>query len=148
MKHSGRKGWEANHRDTYSLDMTLSPIILAGLVKFRDTMNSEQYVGCFGVPSRLVLGDSECIDAYDEAAKVWAGIIDEMIYAFDLSNEPDINDYGIEFNTGNMDDDLAFGITCTTPEALEHMKADEKVHYERKAKGLALFGEYYSDLWW
>ena len=44
-----RKGWQASYKDTFSLDYTLSPIILAALKKFREQSHKDM----FGYPSRL-----------------------------------------------------------------------------------------------
>ena len=49
MKWTGKKGWQASYKDTFSLDYTLSPIILAALKKFREQL----YKDYFGFPSRL-----------------------------------------------------------------------------------------------
>ena len=40
-----------SYKDTYSLDSVLSPVILAGLVKFRDTLKERDVNGkVYGVP--------------------------------------------------------------------------------------------------
>lgn len=47
-----KKGkWVASHRDTYSLDTTLSLIIYAGLSKFHDVLEQKNQIGV----SRLIV---------------------------------------------------------------------------------------------
>ena len=89
MRYSGRKGWQANYKDTFSLDYTLSPIILAALKKFREQSHKDM----FGYPSRLNT-DFSLPDNSDLGPIIWEGLIDHMIYAFDMDNEPKAEDYG------------------------------------------------------
>ena len=89
MRYSGRKGWQANYKDTFSLDYTLSPIILAALKKFREQSHKDM----FGYPSRLNT-DFSLPDNSDLGPIIWEALIDHMIYAFDMDNEPKAEDYG------------------------------------------------------
>lgn len=47
--------WVASRRDVWDLDYTLSQIILAGLVKFKETLVNSQFSG---VPSSFVKGSA------------------------------------------------------------------------------------------
>lgn len=50
-----RGKWQASYRDTSSLDHTLSPIIYAGLSKFRSVLEQKNREGkCLGVPSKIL----------------------------------------------------------------------------------------------
>lgn len=54
--------WVASRRDVWDLDCTLSQIILAGLVKFKETIVNSEFSG---VPSSFVKGQ----DVTDEEVK-------------------------------------------------------------------------------
>lgn len=144
MRYTGRKGWQASYEDTFDLDYSLSPIILTALVKFRKQMDNEW----FGVPSKVI---DECGYSIGETSEddlqicsdKWKEIIDKMIYAFDKSNEPDIEDYDFGYNF--QDKGL---VQPANQSEYDRYREDEKLHWERKDEGLELFGKFYTSLWW
>ncbi len=137
MRYSGRKGWQANYKDTFSLDYTLSPIILAALKKFREQSHKDM----FGYPSRLNTDFSLPEDS-DLGPIIWEGLIDHMIYAFDMDNEPKAEDYGYTV-------DLIRGsFKVSSEEAKEAYYAAEKEYEDLCRKGRELFAKYYHNLWW
>lgn len=80
-------------KDTFGLNYTLRPIIHAGLVKFKETLEKRDKTGkSYGVP----LFDTD--QDIDEAAKKWFEILEKMCYAFDQNAEPDVVKYNIGFN--------------------------------------------------
>ena len=86
MVRKSKGKWVASRRDVWDLDYTLSPIILAGLVKFKEIIINSKYSG---VPSPFIKGE----DVTGEEVKEWHSVIDKMIYAFDKTNVPDIRDF-------------------------------------------------------
>ncbi len=104
MKYTGRKGWQASYMDTWSLDATLRPIILAGLLKFREVMDDPEKEDWVGYPSDLSREDDEKGEkAYEE----WKRLVDKMIYAFDASNTPErsVYNFGYEMVEGEKNEE-------------------------------------------
>lgn len=147
MKWTGRKGWQANYKDTFSLDYTLSPIILAVLKKFREQSHKDM----FGYPSRLNTDFSLPEDS-DLAPIIWEGLIDHMIYAFDMDNEPKAEDYGytVDLIRGEKLDNGCTSVSfkVSSEEAKEAYYAAEKEYEDLCRKGRELFAKYYHNLWW
>lgn len=136
--------WVASRRDVWDLDYTLSPIILAGLVKFKETIIKSKYSG---VPSLFVKGE----DVTDEEVKEWHNIIDSMIYAFDNDNIPDIQDYNFKINleygeksTGSTQ----IFLNCDNEEEKQRYYKDLEDHQKKCEEGRILFAKYYENLWY
>ena len=144
MRYTGRKGWQANYKDTFDLDYSLSPIISTALVKFREQMDNEW----FDVPSNVI---EECGYSIGETSEEelqicsdkWKEIIDKMIYSFDKSNEPDIEDYDFGYNF--QDKGL---VQPSNQSEYDRYREDMELYWERKDQGLELFGKFYTSLWW
>ncbi len=81
-----------NYKDCWSLDNVLSDIIYAGLVKFKEELVDHPFKG------HPIDFCDEAGDSTDTSFQEWIDTIDKMIYAFDLSQEPDIGDYNFSFN--------------------------------------------------
>ena len=147
MKYTGKKGWQASYKDTFSLDYTLSPIILAALKKFRE----QSYKDTFGYPSRLN-ADFQLPEDSDLAPIIWEGLIDHMIYAFDMDNEPKAEDYGytVDLIRGEKLDNGCTPVSfkVSSEEAKEAYYAAEKEYEDLCRKGRELFAKYYHNLWW
>ena len=147
MKYTGRKGWVASYRDTWSLDYTLSPIILAALKKFREQSHKDM----FGYPSRLNT-DFSLPENSDLGPIIWEGLIDHMIYAFDMDNEPKAEDYGytVDLIRGEKLDNGCTSVSfkVSSEEAKEAYYAAEKEYEDLCRKGRELFAKYYHNLWW
>ena len=147
MRYSGRKGWQASYKDTFSLDYTLSPIILAVLKKFREQSHKDM----FGYPSRLITDFSLPEDS-DLAPIIWEGLIDHMIYAFDMDNEPKADSYGytVDLIRGEKLDNGCTSVSfkVSSEEAKEAYYAAEKEYEDLCRKGRELFAKYYHNLWW
>ena len=148
MRYSGRKGWVASYRDTWSLDYTLSPIILAALKKFYSLRDKPH----FGVPSRVMYDYGLKEDEVDLGAIIWESIIENMIYAFDLDNEPDINKYPfkLDMKTAPIEGSTnrSCTITASSEEEYAKFKQDQVEYYKLRDNGLELFGKYFTNLWW
>lgn len=149
-----RRGIVFGARDTWSLDHTLSPIILSALLKFKEC--SKDYKG---IPGNLLFemfpddpGYSYTEEQCDQASARWDEIIDTMIYAFNLKNEPKIQDYAFKFNHNFSAKDekelTKMDLTVTNEEEYERYKNDEKAHQDKVTEGHMLFGKYLQCLWW
>lgn len=136
--------WVASRRDVWDLDCTLSPIILAGLVKFKETIVNSEYSG---VPSSFVEGT----DVTDEDVKEWHCVIDKMIYAFDNNNIPDIQDFKfkIEMEYGEKRGcSTQIFLKCDNEEEKERYYRALKEHHKNCEEGRMLFAKYYENLWY
>lgn len=137
--------WVASRRDVWDLDCTLSPIILAGLVKFKETIVNSEYSG---VPSSFVKGQ----DVTDEEVKEWYDTIDKMIYAFDKNNIPDIQDFkfNIEMEYGETKDNGSTQIIlkCDNEEEKQRYCKALEEHHKKCEEGRMLFAKYYENLWY
>lgn len=118
MKYTGRKGWQASSKDTWSIGRTMNPIIHSVLVKFLEiNQNSSSLVG---VPNSIILdmyGQHEDVteQMMDDAFDVWVSHIKDMVFSFD----PLHND------------------------VLVSSEVAERIETGRK-----LFIKHYDDLWW
>jgi len=139
MKHTGRKGWQASVKDTWSLDEALSPIIAAGLRKFLEQEDK------LGIPGLL----------YDESADdqlqadEWVRIVKAMLYAFEEGNRPDMEDYDFDYvmdlETGPPG---GFTLEHTNEEVYQQYRADERTYEALRQEGLDYFAKYFKCLWW
>ena len=147
MKYTGKKGWQASYKDTCSLDYTLSPIILAALKKFREQSHKDM----FWYPSRLN-ADFQLPEDSDLGPIIWEGLIDHMIYAFDMDNEPKADSYGytVDLIRGEKLDNGCTSVSfkVSSEEAKEAYYAAEKEYEDLCRKGRELFAKYYHNLWW
>ena len=66
--------WVASYKDTWSVDYTLSPIILAVMKKFREQSHKDY----FGYPCCLK-EDFGLPEDFDAAPEIWEMIIDSII---------------------------------------------------------------------
>ena len=149
MKYTGRQGWKASRKDTWSLTHTFNPMILAGLRAFRD-------IEKHGVPSCIVDHEASEKDWKTEIAradKEWHEILDKMIYAFDESNDPDMDNYDFHFKREKIEEESSEHFTRVKLKVIgedEHARyIEDEEHYKiKRQEGLDLFAKYYNDLWW
>lgn len=137
--------WVASRRDVWDLDYTLSQIILAGLVKFKETITISQFSG---VPSSFVKGQ----DVTDEEVKEWHNTIDSMIYAFDKTNMPDIQDFKfkieMERKEAKTNGSTQIFLKCDNEEEKQRYYKDLEEHHKKCEEGRMLFAKYYENLWY
>lgn len=137
--------WVASRRDVWDLDYTLSPIILAGLVKFKETITNSQFSG---VPSSFVKGPA----ITDADVKEWHNIIDKMIYAFDKTNMPDIRDFKfkieMERKETKTNGSTQIFLKCDNEEEKERYYKALEEHNKKCEEGRVLFAKYYENLWY
>ena len=142
MRYTGRKGWQASRKDTWSLDATLDPIIAAGLVKFKKVITGDC---CAGLPSAYVSWDAQVGETEGEFERqfdLWVADIDKMIYAFQA---PDV-----EYDLGWVDGpehgvvDIVTGyirynkIPADEKAWKQHL-IDGKLHADKQIEGRKLF---------
>ena len=142
--HKSKGKWVASRRDVWDLDYTLSPIIFAGLVKFKETIIKSKYSG---VPSLFVKGE----DVTDEEVKEWHNTIDKMIYAFDKDNMPYIQDYNFKINLEHgekANGSTQIFLNCDNEEEKQRYYKDLEDHQKKCEEGRMLFAKYYENLWY
>ena len=140
--------------DTWSMDHTLTPIILPMLKQLKATKHGAPHVDNEDVPARLQdkrkggkLGnhstDKNWFKRYDY-------VMDEMIWAFTELNKEDWAD---QFWSGKADHvwvDLPEGgaqLKHGPKHTLKFDKRGHDKHWARIQNGLRLFGKYYTSLW-
>jgi hypothetical protein len=116
--------------DTWSMDVTLSHIILPMLRQLKETAHGAPLVDDDDVPEELRSTKKE---GDDGTFARWNYVMDEMIYAFEsISND----DFDSQFWSGSVSE----GTFKVDVPAME-------VAHARISKGTALFGKYYRGLW-
>ncbi|WAW11441.1 hypothetical protein vBAcePPAc_0064 [Aeromonas phage vB_AceP_PAc] len=137
--------WVASRRDVWDLDYTLSPIILAGLVKFKETITNSQFSG---VPSSFVKGPA----ITDEDVAEWHSVIDKMIYAFDKDNMPNIKDYNFKINLEHgekkANGSIQIFLNCDNEKEKQWYYKDLEDYQKKCEDGRLLFAKYYENLWY
>jgi hypothetical protein len=149
-----KKGrWTASYKDTFSLDMTLSPIIYAGLQKFHDVLEQKNHEGkCLGVPSEYCANPD--VDVTDIEVQNWLDDIKKMMYAFE-NKEPDMSLYDFKLTMvpvpGGVAKDgcsVPYTIECDNLEEKDRYYADCDEHERLVQEGLDLFSQKFKSLWW
>jgi hypothetical protein len=144
--------------DTWNMDGTLSMIALPMLRQLHETKHGAPMTDDDDVPAGLNLRATEApskeneYDVDDNHFRRWDWIMDEMIWTFEQL-QPDC-DWEQQYYTGEVD--LVFkpveNSTCSEMiEGPNHTRICDydglKVHDDRIANGLRLFGKYYRALW-
>jgi hypothetical protein len=125
--------------DTWSMDSTLSPIILALLRQLHADNHGAPYTDDADVPSELrsttksaQLAKENDWDTDGNHFQRWNWILKEMIWAFEQLADTDNDD---QFYTGVHN------------ESREFDKTGYQEHQKRISNGTRLFGKYYQNLW-
>lgn len=157
MRMKGKKVY-FSYRDTFSLDCTLSPVILSALKRFKEVVTSPEHSDWRGIPGRVICdlfpdNDGNLTDEQSAQADArWLEILDIMIYAFDHKNEPDLKDYNFKFHHRVLEryenGDSRITIDNDNETEYQRYKADEKAWREKVEEGHTLFGRYLKCLWW
>jgi hypothetical protein len=133
--------------DTWSMDYTLSFIIVPMLKQLQQTKHGAPFVDDEDVPEELKSTSAppkeNDYDTDENHFKRWDWAIAEMIWAFEQNL--DNNSEEKFFDHAEWDEkEKDFG------KNLHKIKIDQpglKAHQDRKANGFRLFGKYYSGLW-
>ena len=139
-----KKGeWQFGYQDTFSLNMSLGPIIYAGLKKFHKVL-SERYASgkTYGIPQEYAGED------WSASKQAWLSDIEKMMYAFNPKSEPNIMDYDFDYPNFMKERSDAVDFTCSNEEERDRYHEDCKIHQQKVEEGLKLFAEKYQDLWW
>ena len=133
--------------DTWSMDYTLSFIVVPMLKQLKETKHGAPFVDDEDVPEELKSTSAppkeNDYDTDDNHFKRWDWALNEMIWAFEQNL--DNNSEEKFFDHAEWDEkEKDFG------KNLHKIKIDQvglKVHQDRKANGFRLFGKYYQGLW-
>jgi hypothetical protein len=133
--------------DTWSMDYTLSFIIVPMLKQLKETKHGAPFVDDEDVPEELKSTSAPPKenewDTDENHFKRWDWALNEMIWAFEQNLDHDSEDKF--FDHAEWDEkEKDFG------KNLHKIKIDQvglKAHQDRKANGFRLFGKYYQGLW-
>jgi len=152
MRLKGKKAI-FNTKDTWDLDSTLSPIICAGLKKFKEVISDKKQNSSVGVPCNLLIDsglDPQNDEDVDKGFELWLETLDKMIYSFE-DIEPDLDDYSVSFVYDKEDIDSGFSWKNLRPSdevAYADFRGAEDKHAAKVQEGLELFARYFKNLWW
>ena len=150
--------------DTWSMDTTLTPIILPMLKQLKETKHGAPYVDDDDVPPNLrsttpaaQKAKKESWDTDGNHFKRWDWILDEMIWAFEQLAD---DDWEAQFHTGTSDivwvpskelDAKGKPVTYEMKKGpKDTRKWDKKGYMKHSARidnGTRLFGKYFRALW-
>lgn len=146
--------------DTWSMDGTLSMIILPMLKQLKETKHGSQMVDDEDVPDEIKSTSAPPRenewDTDDNLHKRWDYVLDEMIWAFEQLNDDSWED---QYRTGEYDlqsevcewDENGKPKLYQMVEGPNHTSKFDyeghKKHNDRINRGLVLFGKYYRGLW-
>lgn len=152
--------------DTWSMDETLSPIILPMLKQLKATKHGSGIVDLEDVPEHLRFTNTEdyddqgCFDFYQQATDKLAcdlhvrydWVLDEMIWAFEQLCDSTWQDQywhkEPKFDLKKYPEDEGKELIPLRLETLGECDREGLVaHQERINNGLRLFGKYYQTLW-
>ena len=145
--------------DTWSMDHTLSHIVVPMLLQLKETKHGAPYVYPEDVPTELRPTKKE-LTAYTKNSETdsmfferWDWVMDEMIFAFESKH----NDWEEQFSSGEHD--VAW-IEITEGKLKGHSEMvkgpndtyevdweGRKAYQDRISNGFRLFGKYYEGLW-
>jgi hypothetical protein len=139
--------------DTWSMDSTLSPIILPMLKQLKATKHGAPFVDDEDVPKKLRIGakgtgDSEVHKLFEDNDNTFFErfdyILNEMIWTFEqlCMDDHEAPFYTHMTKTIDWDKDIN--------KSIRNIKVDHKglkAHNARIDNGLRLFGKYYRSLW-
>ena len=149
--------------DTWSMDSTLTPIILPMLKQLKETKHGAPYTEDEDVPERLrsttkaaIKSKKESWDTDCNHFKRWDWILDEMIWAF----EQLADDWEAQFHTGKSDivwipskeldakgKPLTYEMKSGPKDTRKWDKKGYMKHSARIDNGTRLFGKYFRALW-
>lgn len=140
--------------DTWSMDSTLSMIILPMLIQLKATKHGAPFVDDEDVPDELkstaALPKENEWDTDSNHFKRWDWVLDEMIWAFTQINDPESESqfhHGvIEFESVPCENGL-HELVRGKNDTSTFDKEGYMVHQARVDRGTTLFGRYFRALW-
>lgn len=153
-KSKGKYRWQ--RKATWSIDCSMSPVILAYLETLLSQLDVPDY--CGGIPmhycKKAVLEINQELSDDEVMEKIYEGDFDHdlahnlriddikfMIYGFDERNAPDILNYDFDFLWDQ-------NLHCTNEEEMARYQADDDAWSGHKAQAHKMFGELYATLDW
>jgi hypothetical protein len=143
-----------DHYDTWSMDHTLSLIILPMLKQLRDTKHGSPMVDDADVPEHLrstaAPPKKNEWDSDDLIHDRWSWVLDEMIWTFEQLVDEDSDS---QFYSGKHDiywekrEDGTSEMKRGPNDTHKYDKEGHDAHSKRISNGLILFGKYYRGLW-
>ena len=150
--------------DTWSMDTTLTPIILPMLKQLKETKHGAPFTEDEDVPERLrsttkaaVKSKKESWDTDCNHFKRWDWILDEMIWAFEQLAD---DEWEAQFHSGTSDivwvpskeldakgKPLTYEMTAGPKDTRKWDKKGYMKHSARIDNGTRLFGKYFRALW-
>ena len=150
--------------DTWSMDTTLTPIILPMLKQLKETKHGAPFTEDEDVPERLrsttkaaVKSKKESWDTDGNHFKRWDWILDEMIWAFEQLAD---DEWEAQFHSGTSDivwvpskeldakgKPLTYEMTAGPKDTRKWDKKGYMKHSARIDNGTRLFGKYFRALW-
>ena len=135
-----------DHWDTWSMDYTLSYVVVPMLKQLQETKHGAPSVDDEDVPVELRSTSAPAKenewDTDENWFKRWDWVMAEMIWAFEQNL--DNNSEEKFFNDSNVDD------KSSIMDQISKIKIDHeglRAHQDRKQNGFRLFGKYYQGLW-
>lgn len=131
--------------DTWSMDYTLSKIVLPMLKQLKETKHGSPNTDDEDVPEHLRSINSKKESEYDTDENHfarWDWILNEMIWAFEQNVDHNSEDQFFDHSAVDHKAGISEQIGKIK---IDHVGLD--AHTERKANGYRLFGKYYSGLW-
>ena len=133
--------------DTWSMDHTLSHIIVPMLKQLKEAKHGAPIVDDEDVPEELKSTSAppkeNNWDTDENHFKRWDWVLSEMIWAFEQNLDYDSEDKFFDHSDVETTNHDIFG-------QIHKIKIDQeglKIHQERKKNGFRLFGKYYGGLW-
>ena len=141
--------------DTWSMDHTLSLIVVPMLKQLKATKHGSPYVEIedFLDSTRIKIGEDgkpDRLDSDDDTHVRWDWVLDEMIYAFECAID---EDWELQFNTGKHDiywERKENGLSEMKHGPNDTFKVDREAldaAWARRDNGRRLFAKYYHNLW-
>lgn len=129
--------------DTWSMDHTLSHIVVPMLQQLAGSKHGSPFVDDEDVPEELKSTSAppkkDEYDLDDNHHKRWEWVIGEMIWAFEQKTR---DDWESDYYKYEDDPKAMFGLKLVWED-----REARKAHQERMTNGFRLFGRYYEALW-
>lgn len=130
--------------DTWSMDHTLSHIIVPMLKQLKETKHGSPFVDDEDVPEELRSTNAPPkeneYDIDDNHHKRWEWVLNEMIFAFEQKSRDD--GWEEDYYKYENDPNEMFGLKLVWSD-----DEGRKAHQERMSNAFRLFGKYYESLW-
>ena len=143
MRTDQRINVKIDRWDTWSMDHTLSHIVVPMLQQLAGSKHGSPFVDDEDVPEELRSTSAPPKkDKYDldhNHQKRWEWVIGEMIWAFEQKTR---NDWEGDYYKYEDDPKEMFGMKLVWED-----REGRKAHQERMSNGFKLFGKYYEALW-